>query len=220
GLVYRWKQGIQTLTASSRPVSTTSIDQERTVLLTNKPFAGQDVMNVISILITAQPYNYGTFLKAALSNGNSLGSADSATNISAASTYIQGLLSDIEKTNLTWGNFIPYKKLVINPAYDKFLMETRTEAIMLNTKIQQLLNERAKAEDELILQQGGFFVDAASAFRYDSQGRTIPNDPDSSFDAGGASSGVQTKIKNLSNSLAQALTEFELTINNPLSPNP
>src|SRR5690606_37341109 len=120
----------------------------------------------------------------------------------------------------TWVNFIPYKKLVINPAYDKFLMETRTEAIMLNTKIQQLLNERAKAEDELILQQGGFFVDAASAFRYDSQGRTIPNDPDSSFDAGGASSGVATKIKNLSNSLAQALTGFELTLTKPLAPTP
>lgn len=220
GLVYRWKQGIQTLTASSRPVSTTSIDQERSVLLTNRPFAGQDVMNVISILITAQPYNYGTFLKAAIANGNSIGNTDQATNISAASTYIQGLLSDIEKTNLTWGNFVPYKKLVINPAYDKFLMETRTEAIMLNTKIQQLLSERAKAEDELILQQGGFFVDAASAFRYDSQGRTIPNDPNSSFDAGGAASAIQTKIKSLSTSLSQALTEFELTINNPLFPNP
>lgn len=217
GLVYRWKQGIQSLTATGRSNPQTTTDQEQTVLLTDQPFGGQDVMNVLSLLITGIPYNYETFLKAAIANSNSSGSNDSLTNVSAARTYIEGLLSDIERNNAIWGNFIPHKQLTVNAAGDKFIAEQRTELTNINEKLRQKLNERARLEDELILMQGGFSIDAQSAFGKDEQGRAVPRDPGSSFDVDGKSSALQTKINNLSDEIMRYQAQFDSTIQNEVS---
>jgi len=155
GLMYRWKQGIQSITQTSRPNPETTIEQERAVRLTNSAFAGQDVMNVISLLVTAQPYNYGTFLKSAINNGNNIGSKDSLTGNIAAETYIQGLLSDISKNNQIWGNFIPFKKVVQNSELDRTIAESRLDSISANSKLSQKINERARAQDEMVLKNGG-----------------------------------------------------------------
>lgn len=153
GLVYRWKQGIQSLTFTQRPNSQTNTDHERAILLTAKPFAGQDVMNVISLLITGMPYNYSTFLRAAIENGNSLGARDGLNNIPAASTYIQGLLAEIDRNNLIWGNFTPHKQLVVNQAAEQFIAQQRLEVVTQNAKLNQLLNELARTQDQLALSQ-------------------------------------------------------------------
>lgn len=221
GMVYRWKQGIQTLTKSSRPNPQTTIDQERTVLLTNSPFAGQDTMNVTSLLITGQPYNYGNFLKAAIANGNSVGAKDSSGGISAAQTYIQGLLTDIERSNITWGNFVPYKKLTVNSKMEKFIAEQRLDIVTQNARLQQKLRERAKLEDQLILQVG--FQNVGGAFTYDEGGRAVAAKPQSSVggtvDAQGVGTGIQTKIKALSQEISQLQTQFDTTVSNPLAAN-
>jgi hypothetical protein len=221
GMVYRWKQGIQTLTKTSRPNPQTTIDQERTILLTSSPFAGQDIMNVVSLLITGQPYNYGNFLKAAIANGNSIGAGDSVSNISAAQTYIQGLLTDIERTNLTWGNFVPYKKLTINSNFEKFISEQRLDIVTQNARLQQKLRERAKLEDQLLLQVG--FEDVGGAFTYDEGGRAVAAKPQSSsgaaVDSQGVGTGIQTKIESLSQEISQLQTEFDATVSNPLANN-
>jgi hypothetical protein len=221
GMVYRWKQGIQTLTKFGRPNPQTNIDQERSVLLTQHPFAGQDIMNVVSLLITGQPYNYGNFLKAAIANGNSIGAGDPVTNTSAAQTYIQGLINDIERTNLTWGNFVPYKKLIINSNLEKFVAEQRLDIITQNSRLQSKLRERAQLEDHLILLTG--FQDVSGAFTYDEGGRAVAADPQSSVggavDAQGAGTGIQTKINALSLEISQMQTDFDLTVLDPLSNN-
>ncbi|MFW9880184.1 MAG: hypothetical protein ACFFG0_44485, partial [Candidatus Thorarchaeota archaeon] len=223
GLVYRWKQGIQTLTKTGRPNPQTTIDQERAVLLTNQPFAGQDVMNVISLLITGQPYNFGTFLKAAIANGNSIIGNDDLTNLSAAQTYIQGLLSDIERTNLIWGNFIPYKKLVMNSNLNKFIMEQRLDLITQSSKLQQKLRERAKIEDELTLQLGGF-QPPAGVFSRDEQGRAVARDSESplgqSVDTQGSGTALGTKILSLSDEISTLQKNFDSTVSNELANNP
>jgi len=171
GLVYRWKQGIQTLTWLSKPENST--EENRAVLLTPQPFAGQDVMNVISMLVTGQPYNYDTFLKAAIANGNSLGSNDNISNITAATTYIQGLLNDIEKTNCIWGNFIPYKKLVMNPSINTLITQTRLDAVSNNEQLTKLLRERASVEDEIMMLADGFNVDLNSLFTKNEAGQSV-----------------------------------------------
>lgn len=221
GMVYRWKQGIQTLTKTSRPNPQTSIDQERSVLLTNSPFAGQDTMNVASLLITGQPYNYGNFLKAAIANGNSVGSTDPTGNLPAAQSYIQGLITDIEKNNQIWGNFVPYKKLTVNSKMKKFIAEQRLDIITQNTKLQQKLRERAKLEDQLILQVG--FQNVGGAFTYDEGGRAVRANTESSVgrsvDSQGVGTGIQTQIENLSREIAQLQIEFDATVSDPLSNN-
>ena len=200
GIVYRWKQGIQTLTNTGRPYPQTTVDQERAILLTAKPFAGQDVMNVISILITGQPYNFGTFLKSAIANGNSLGSSDKGTNIPAASTYIYGLLSDIEKNNVIWGNFVPYKTLVMNPNVDKFIAEQRLDIISQNEELKQKLNERARALDELSLRSYGFTPQS-------------PTPEEDIIDP------IKQKIQTLSSDISILQSQYDATVNNVLSNN-
>lgn len=215
GMVYRWKQGIQTLTKSGRPYPESSTDHEKSVLLTNYPFAGQDIMNVLSLLVTGQPYNYETFLTSAIANGNSLGHKDEASNIPSAITYIQGLLSEIEKNNTIWGNFIPYKTIQMNSTLGKFVAESRLDLVSTNQRLTQKLNERAKLEDEMILRTGGSF-DVSSAYSIGQQGKPTVRSDQSSIDTSGSDS-YQTKINALSNEIAQLQSEFNSSISANLS---
>jgi hypothetical protein len=76
------------------------------------PFAGQDVMNTLSLLITGIPYNYATFFKAARETDNY--GRDPQTGQDSAYSYYKSLTSDLQKNNLLWGNFIPFKQLVMD----------------------------------------------------------------------------------------------------------
>lgn len=222
GMVYRWKQGIQTLTRTGRPDPQTTIDQERGILLTNQPFAGQDVMNVISVLITGQPYNYGNFLKAAIANGNSMGARkDEATNIPAAESYIQGLIRDIERSNSIWGDFVPYKKLVVNPALEKFIAEQRIDLVIQNSKLKAKLRERARAEDELTLIYNGFRPPEGSISR-DTEGRParIPSENTIGPDDVQGTGALSNKIKSLSREIYNDQKAFMDTVKNQISNNP
>lgn len=173
GLVYRWKQGIQTLTWKSKAYPDSSIEEERSMLLTVQPFAGQDIMNVLSLLITGKPYNYDTFLKSAIANGNSLGVNDNGLNIPAASTYIQGLVSQLEKQNAIWGNFVPYKKLVMNPSLDGLITQTRLDLTINTNELKSLLTERAAIEDQLTILNSGKILDPNSFYYKNENGQTI-----------------------------------------------
>mgnify|MGYP001594112661 CR=1 FL=1 len=100
GFVYRWKRGIGSLTLFGEPHATGNFKSETSPALTNNPFAGQDVMNVLSLLITGQPYNFNTFLKAALASGGL--SRDSLFNENGSASYFRGLINDLTKANQTW----------------------------------------------------------------------------------------------------------------------
>jgi hypothetical protein len=207
GMVYRWKQGIQTLTKTGRPYTQTSIEEQRTALLTHQPFAGQDVMNVLSLLVTGQPYNYNTFLKAAIDNGNSLGTDKT---LSSTATYIQGLISDIEKRNFIWGNFVPYKKLTVNQNLNKFITQTNFNITTINETLKRKLKERAQLEDDMILQHGGN-TETASAFKLNELGQKVPIEGGSAFD-NTADCARQTKIDELNSQISDLQNQLQKTI--------
>lgn len=147
GLVYRWKEGIQSLTLLTEPHPTGDFGNERSPSMSKQPFAGQDVMNVLSILITGQPYNFNTFLKAALSSGNF--TKDSLTNTSSYNSFLKGLLSDLTTNNATWGNFVPFKKLSVNESGYRFLTSGEFDISRSNSALTQLLKDRASKFDAL-----------------------------------------------------------------------
>lgn len=144
GFVYRWKEGIATTTMTEGAFSNTEFEEKRSILQTANPFAGQDAMNALSLLIVGQPYNYNTFLKAALENGN-------ASSIYEAnpSSYIDLLTRDLVKRNQTWGNFVPFKKLSINDAAKSFIQSGQNDFLTRNNKIQNLMKKRASLMDAL-----------------------------------------------------------------------
>jgi hypothetical protein len=64
-------------------------------------------------------------------------------------SFFKGLISDITKQNATWGNFLPFKKLVVNDrAYD-FLRRGELDFATKNAQLSKLLSNRARKFDEL-----------------------------------------------------------------------
>lgn len=147
GFVYRWKEGIQSLTVLTEPHPTGDFSTERSPSMTKQAFAGQDIMNVLSILITGQPYNFNTFLKAALQSGNF--NRDNLANNNSYPSFLKGLLSDIIKDNATWGNFIPFKKLSINESGYQFLLSGEFDITRRSEMLSEALKKRAERLDQL-----------------------------------------------------------------------
>jgi hypothetical protein len=178
GFVYRWKQGIQSITKTERAITQSGITEERSPLLTRQPFAGQNVMNVLSLLITGEPYNYNTFLKSAMANANSLVAANPEEGEEAAITYIQSITNDLNKRNSVWGSFVPFKKLEIDEQMNTFIRKGESDLITRNQNIATLLRKRANLMDQLTLQTAGFAADP-TAYAQDDEGRPVPADPNS-----------------------------------------
>lgn len=112
GFVYRWKEGIGTLTKFSNAFNILGDNEVGSPNLAKDAFAGQDIMNTLSLLITGIPYNYSTFFKAARTLDNY--GRDPQTGEDGAYSFYQSLTTDLQKNNLLWGNFIPFKQLVMD----------------------------------------------------------------------------------------------------------
>ena len=112
GLVYKWKQGIGVYTQAG---SSSTINDPNLVGNPNiyeQPFAGLDVMNVLSLLITGTPYNYATYFQATANLNGVQG--DPSSGQSATHGYLTSLKNDLAKRNTLWGNFMPFKNLFMN----------------------------------------------------------------------------------------------------------
>lgn len=152
GLVYKWKEGIGVLTQFGSSIDINSPTQTGAPALTKEPFAGQDVMNVISLLVTGQPYNFDTYWRA-VSNFDGF-NKDPQSQQDAAYSYYAGLRTDLTKNNATWGNFIPFKNLVIDDQTYAQQMQGQIRAINRNKQ----LDDALKQYSELMRQANVFGV--------------------------------------------------------------
>lgn len=112
GLVYKWKEGIGVFVQFGSSLDLNDPNKTGNPSTYLEPFAGQDVMNVISLLVTGQPYNYSNFWRTA-NNLYGFG-RDQQSQQDSAHTYIASLQNELTKSNALWGNFIPFKNLVID----------------------------------------------------------------------------------------------------------
>lgn len=140
GLVYKWKEGIGIFTQFGSSLAINDANRSGNPNIAKQPFAGQDVMNVLSLLVTGIPYNFATYYKAA-QNYDSMG-ADPQSKESAAHSFALSLKNDLTKSNTLWGNFIPFKNLVVDEASYALAVSAQTNIIgknrELDGKIQQL----------------------------------------------------------------------------------
>jgi hypothetical protein len=152
GFVYRWKEGIGSLVLWGEPYSNFDVNlgsfrAETSPSITTNPFAGQDVMNVLSLLITGQPYNFNNFVRGAIEFGKL--SKNDLTNKDLSVSFFKGLITQIVDQNATWGNFVPFKKLIINESAYEFLASGQVDISVKNERLNQLIRRRAEAFDEL-----------------------------------------------------------------------
>lgn len=153
GFVYRWKEGIGSLVVYGEPHQTMqagSFQNDTTPHITKSPFAGQDVMNVLSLLVTNQPYNFNSFMSSAVKAGV-FNANDLLKGGSGDISYMRGLLGDIAQQNATWGNFIPFKKLIINDkGYNHIIQAGNTTSFTFrNAQLTEKLREKASLVDQL-----------------------------------------------------------------------
>jgi hypothetical protein len=147
GLVYKWKEGIGVFTQSGNTTTNNDPNLVGSPNIFTEPFAGLDVMNVLSLLISGVPYNFATFFNAASSLGG-LGN-DPQSKQSSSGSFISYLRNELQKRNSLWGNFIPFKNLTMNESAIAQFMQAQQSVSQTNAaldaQLQQFsqLNQRA-----------------------------------------------------------------------------
>jgi hypothetical protein len=194
GLAYKWKQGIGIFTQNG---SISTINDPNLVGVPNiyqQPFAGLDVMNVISLLITGTPYNYYIYFKATsdLFGAN----PDPQSKQSSSYNFIKSLRGTLSKTNTLWGNFLPYKNLVMNESAIAQILQSQMTITQSNAdldgKLQQL--------DDL-----GKSVVGLGAINVFSQ--QLPSDVAASTQS--KFKDLQAQITNVTNSITASITQYQ-----------
>ncbi len=147
GLVYKWKEGIGILTQFGSSLDINDPSKIGNPALTKEPFAGQDVMNVISLLITGQPYNFANYWRA-VANIDGF-NRDPQTGQDAAYSYYSSLRSDLQKNNITWGNFIPFKSLKMDEASFAKTMQSQLTATQNNEQLNTVLQQLADIQNKI-----------------------------------------------------------------------
>lgn len=164
GLVYRWKEGIGTLVYSGDSFNATNPDKISIPAITADPFAGQDVMNALSLLITGIPYNFATYYKAVREFDN-IG-RNPQTGQDPSVSFYNSLNTNLKKNNFLWGNFIPFKNLIIDDASFQAALDKQTNILDQNNVI---ANQLSKIQDL----RNKVFIAGAVATSNDAASKTI-----------------------------------------------
>lgn len=149
GLVYKWKEGIGVFTQFGSNLEMNSASKVGNPNIAKEPFAGQDVMNVLSLLITGLPYNFMTYFKAA-QNFDALG-VDPSNKQSTASAFAMSLKNELTKNNTLWGNFIPFKNLVIDESSYVKALSTQTSILEKNAILESQIAKLSDLNHQIIM---------------------------------------------------------------------
>jgi hypothetical protein len=140
GFIYRWKSGIISATASLQTANESGSSVRSARLMTQKYgitpaddiLSNLDVANIISVLVTGQPYNIDTFMTK---------SFEAATSRSGGSNQLRPddplsfLTQSIKKQNSYYGNFKPYRTVSMNKRTVSRTLRDKIERDNLNSKI-------------------------------------------------------------------------------------
>lgn len=194
GLVYKWKEGIGIFTQSG---SSNNINDPNLVGIPNiykEPFAGLDVMNVLSLLITGVPYNFATYYKA---TSDLFGfSNDPQSKQSSSYSYLKSLRTNLSKNNTLWGNFIPYKNLVMNEKAIAQFMQAQITITNANADLDAKIKKLAD------LQSVATTLDAVNVLSLKITNKTDPTQASQISD-------VKTQLFNLATDINKTISSIQ-----------
>lgn len=149
GLAYKWKEGIGVFTQYGKSQDLNNTNKVGAPNIYAKPFAGLDIMNVLSLLVVGIPYNYATYFKATQTLDNFGNDPQSKQN--AANSYMNALKGDLNKSNALWGNFIPFKNLNMDEQSYVKALTTQTQLLNQNKEIEEKLNKLSDLNKKAII---------------------------------------------------------------------
>jgi hypothetical protein len=159
GLIYKWKSGIISATmninAFRRPDgagnSLSDLQEFYGIPVVKDPFAGLDSADIISILITGQPYNYSSFLKNSMDSGTY--TTDGSNN---SRVYFNFLFDFLERQRTVYGNFVPAKSAIIDPRLAQDVFDVKKDLdgqlksfVLLKKKAAELQDTADRLESSL-----------------------------------------------------------------------
>lgn len=153
GLIYRWKEGIMTAIydmSTINPLNGRNVNYEQLrrdvgFFTSNTPFDNMDAANIISVMVTGNPYNLNTFLQSALNSGTFIPD----TSLNNKKDYFSSLL-DIQRSFIkTHGNFIPYKFFAIDRTDLAKALLLQQRLTGKSSEIQQLQSQYAELSDKI-----------------------------------------------------------------------
>ena len=200
GLVYKWKEGIGVLTQFGSTLDINDPSKVGNPALTTNPFAGQDVMNVLSLLITGQPYNFANYWRA-VSNFDGF-NRDPQSQQDSAYSYYNSLKTDLQKNNITWGNFIPFKNLNMDEKTYGQLMQKQINATQVNQQLDSVLQQIAIAQNQANMFSQAVVLDPAKTTQFTPLKLTAENTATAlQAQANSLITQIQSQDQSLSNSL-------------------
>lgn len=144
GLVYKWKEGIGVYVRDGNSITINNPSNTGFQSTFQDPLARLDVMNVISLLITGEPYNFYTYLNTV----KYVGDVNKDSKIDTQS-YYGSLSGSLKKRNALWGNFIPFKNITLDQEAITKKQKVLTDFVNKNTiltgKLQELENLELRA---------------------------------------------------------------------------
>ncbi len=152
GFAYRWKEGIGTFTFNGNSFYNRPANRISDPALNDGsggPFAGQDAMNILSLFICGQPYNFATFFKAAAEFDQGVFSRNSIDGQDPANTFLQTLQQDLKRLLFLYGNFVPFKTLTVDEEEYRRSLQTQFTITAANSELSSLIQERANLLDKI-----------------------------------------------------------------------
>ena len=161
GLVYRWRTGVLGITSQFSPNGSSSGTASATspatrqnygFTVTNSVVANLDVANVISVMVTGQPYNIETFTQLAFDAMNVVRSG-SSLNPSDALSFT---LDSIRNQNSFYGNFKPFRMITMSEqtvnklSNDTFAVEDTKSKLSILRKKKNDINRRIRILEKSI----------------------------------------------------------------------
>jgi hypothetical protein len=156
GLVYRWRTGVLGITSSlSATGASTSgtpsalspvTRQDYGLSVTNSVVIGLDVANVISVMITGQPYNIETFTQLAFDAMNVIRKGSSLN----PSDALSATLDSLRKQNPFYGNFKPFRMITMSEqtinklSNDNFALEDTKSKLSILRKRKNDINRKIR----------------------------------------------------------------------------
>lgn len=193
GMVYRWKEGVATLVLFGDSYESNPSNNQPPAI-TEDPFAGQDIMNVLSLLITGEPYNFATFYKSAIKFDNF--KRDAATNQTPSNSYFRGLQTQLKLKNSVYGNFVPFKQLTMDEASFTKILNNQLNAIKFDAELQDLTQQRAVLADKL----SAFGKTTASSL-LPSEGKASPEENQAAQRLSGLDQQINDRISKINDEL-------------------
>jgi hypothetical protein len=153
GFVYRWKEGIMTATYNvsvvdpldETKVSTEQLRRDVGWFPSHSPFDNMDSANIVSVLVTGQPYNLVSFIQSAQNSGTWI--KDVTTN--SGKDFFHSFLGIQRSVNKVQGNFVPFKHVTVDEEMFAKAISLQWKLTDRSSKLGQLQAQQARDSDML-----------------------------------------------------------------------